>query len=250
MVAAGFGDLLGKFTSLADWRLGRLLLDEPYCEQAAETTMAGLRLCLDNVAEIAARSTAGVGLLMEGLLLSGIAMLMVGNSRPASGSEHHLSHFWEMRYLQEGRRAELHGAKVGVACVLMARLYAQVVGMPVDVALARLERNARPSRAAETARIRAAFGAIAPQVIRENGLDGNAAPPPVCLTAERWGEVRRIAASVPAPKRLAGRLRDVGAPASPEELGLPDGLVQESLKSAMYVRSRFTVLRLAGLLEP
>jgi glycerol-1-phosphate dehydrogenase [NAD(P)+] len=249
MIAAGFGDLLGKFTSLADWRLGQLLLNEAFCERAANTTMAGLQLCLDNVEEIAAHSAAGVGLLMEGLLLSGIAMLMVGNSRPASGSEHHLSHFWEMRYLQEGRRAELHGAKVGVACVLMARLYASVASMSEDDAIARLERSARPSRAEEAARIRGAFGSIAPQVLRENGLEGDAVTPSVSLTADGWAQVRRIAASVPAPERLAGWLRDVGAPATPADIGLPNALVQESLKSAMYVRNRFTVMRLARLLE-
>ena len=33
---------------------------------------------------------------MYALLLSGLAMQMVGNSRPASGAEHHMSHLWEM----------------------------------------------------------------------------------------------------------------------------------------------------------
>ncbi|MFQ7422713.1 MAG: iron-containing alcohol dehydrogenase [Anaerostipes sp.] len=33
---------------------------------------------------------------MYGLLLSGLAMQMTGHSRPASGAEHHMAHFWEM----------------------------------------------------------------------------------------------------------------------------------------------------------
>jgi glycerol-1-phosphate dehydrogenase [NAD(P)+] len=250
MIAAGFGDLLGTFTSLADWRLGRLLLDEPYCPLAAETTMRGLNLCLENVEEIASGSPRGVGLLMEGLLLSGIAMLMVGNSRPASGSEHHLSHFWEMRYLQEGRRAELHGAKVGVACVLMAGLYQTLRHMPLRDVEAALNAYAPPARAEEEARITRAFGPIAPQVVRENLAEGAAAPLSPCAVEERWREVRAIADSVPEPERLAAWLARAGGPATPEDLGIAPDLVAESLSSAMYVRNRFTVLRLARMVLP
>ena len=39
--------------------------------------------------------------LMYGLLLSGLAMQMTGNSRPASGSEHHMAHFWEMAVIND-----------------------------------------------------------------------------------------------------------------------------------------------------
>ncbi|MFR8331269.1 MAG: iron-containing alcohol dehydrogenase [Oscillospiraceae bacterium] len=40
-----------------------------------------------------ARREESVEALMESLLLVGVAMSFVGNSHPASGSEHHLSHF-------------------------------------------------------------------------------------------------------------------------------------------------------------
>lgn len=244
LIAAGFGDMLGKFTSLADWRLGRLLLDEPYCEQAAELTVQGLRLCLDGVEEIAAATPAGVGRLMEGLLLSGISMLMVGNSRPASGSEHHLSHFWEMRYLQEGRQAELHGAKVGVACARMADLYQRLRHMPVRDVEQALDTFTPPDANAERERITATFGPIAPQVLTENA---EAESPSPCAVEERWREVRSIADSVPEPERLTEWLRRVGGPATPEDLGIAPDLVAEAVEYAMYVRNRYTVLRLARM---
>lgn len=50
-------------------------------------------------------------------------MSLFGNSHPASGGEHHLSHFWEMRFLEEGRKQLLHGVKVGVSCALIADHY-------------------------------------------------------------------------------------------------------------------------------
>ena len=44
------------------------------------------------------RDEKAVGALMEALVAVGIAMAYVGNSRPASGSEHHFSHYFEMYF--------------------------------------------------------------------------------------------------------------------------------------------------------
>lgn len=63
---------------------------------------------------------------MEGLILSGQAITMFGNSRPASGSDHHLAHFWEMKALEQGRTIGLHGQKVGLGTRIMLQLYAEV----------------------------------------------------------------------------------------------------------------------------
>lgn len=128
LTAAGFADMLGKFTSLADWRFSQRMAGEHYCPLAYELTERALQQCLDTVDEIAAGSRRGVEVLMEALLLSGWSMLLVGHSRPASGGEHHLSHHWEMAYIAEGRRQLLHGAKVGVASVMLAKLYRDALG--------------------------------------------------------------------------------------------------------------------------
>lgn len=123
LVAAGFGDMLGKYTSLFDWKFSRLTAGEPYDEQAAAITERALRSCVSHAEAIGARTEEGIRALMTALIESGIAMLLFGQSHPASGAEHHLSHYWEMEYLRQGRRALLHGAKVGVACAEIARVY-------------------------------------------------------------------------------------------------------------------------------
>lgn len=123
LVAAGFGDMLGKYTSLFDWKFSRLTAGEPYDEQAAAITERALRSCVSHAEAIGARTEEGIRALMTALIESGIAMLLFGQSHPASGAEHHLSHYWEMEYLRQGRRALQHGAKVGVACAEIARVY-------------------------------------------------------------------------------------------------------------------------------
>jgi glycerol-1-phosphate dehydrogenase [NAD(P)+] len=50
-------------------------------------------------------------------------MLIFGKFHPASGGEHHVSHIWEMAALKEGKKQQLHGAKVGVPSILVANRY-------------------------------------------------------------------------------------------------------------------------------
>ena len=50
-------------------------------------------------------------------------MSFVGNSRPASGSEHHLSHYWEMKFQAEGKKPILHGIKVGIGMIAVTKMY-------------------------------------------------------------------------------------------------------------------------------
>lgn len=85
LIAAGFGDMLGKLTSIADWRIGRLLWDEPYDEAIAQRTLGAVQFCIDHVDSIGAASPDGVRALLEGLIESGYCMLDFGSSRPASG---------------------------------------------------------------------------------------------------------------------------------------------------------------------
>lgn len=85
MTAAGFGDMLGKFTSLADWHVSRDLGNEPFSPVANRITEEALRDCVEHVDEIAAGSKVGVEVLMNALIASGISMLMIDHSRPASG---------------------------------------------------------------------------------------------------------------------------------------------------------------------
>jgi glycerol-1-phosphate dehydrogenase [NAD(P)+] len=82
--------------------------------------------CVNRVEEIGIASEDGVRGLMEGLIESRFCMMETGCSRPAAGTEHYLSHFWETKLLRENRPAILHGAKVGVACIMVAQCYEKV----------------------------------------------------------------------------------------------------------------------------
>lgn len=123
LTAAGFGDMLGKYTSLADWVFSRDAGNEPFCPIAYELTEQALTSCVDAVPDIAEATERGISTLFAALTVSGLAMMITGHSRSASGAEHHLSHYWEMECIRHDRRQLLHGAKVGVAATWIAALY-------------------------------------------------------------------------------------------------------------------------------
>jgi glycerol-1-phosphate dehydrogenase [NAD(P)+] len=248
MVAAGFGDMLGKYTSLADWKLGHVLLNEHICELAADMTMIGLQLCIDHIDGIRNRTEAGIKSLMQGLILSGISMLMVGNSRPASGGEHHLSHYWEMRFILEERKALLHGAKVGVASILMAGLFAALRSIDTEQVSGLLDSAHAPNETSDREAITAAYGAIAEQVITENyPLSANDTIDPIYFKPKillQWPAVLQIIDQVPPPSQFSLWLEQAGGPITSTQLGVEPDLVEESLNNAMFVRNRFTIMRL------
>lgn len=127
MVCAGFGDIIGKFTALADWELSRDINSEYYCADTVALMRKAVSVCAAHARDISKRDERGVSFLMEALVLSGIAMGFVGNSRPASGAEHILAHFWEMDALRRRQPHALHGNMVGVGALVISRIY-EVVG--------------------------------------------------------------------------------------------------------------------------
>ena len=154
------------------------------------------------------RAEDGVRDLFNGLIESGFCMLDFGETRPASGYEHHISHFWEMKLLREGRHTVLHGAKVGVAVRISAQRYDMIRAMSRAEAADRLAAFTPPTHVAQEQVIRDAYGPIADQIIPIQA-------PFLALTATdyrrlaenivaNWDAIQRIAATVPPDSEIEG----------------------------------------------
>lgn len=123
MLYAGFGDILGKVNALADWNLARQLRGEDYCDICAGLVKNALKKCIDNIDGIKNREENAIKYLMEALVIAGVTMGMFGNSRPASGAEHHFAHYWDEDAIARGVEHPLHGNSVGVGTVVAAEQY-------------------------------------------------------------------------------------------------------------------------------
>ena len=254
MIAACFGDMLGKYTSVADWRLGSLLWGLPYNDGIAQRSLRAVQSCAEKVEAIAAATSRGVRILMEALIESGFCMLDFGSSVPASGAEHHYSHYWEMALLRDGKPAILHGARVGVATILAAGLYERIRRLSGSQAADLLRRSRLPAREEEVRRIRAAYGRRADDVIATQdtflSLSEVEFQKLKSRIQDRWPEIQEIAAQVPSPARLTELLAAVGGPTEVRDLGLTEYDREMVASSSHYLSAHFTVCRLIGILTP
>ncbi|AWW27803.1 sn-glycerol-1-phosphate dehydrogenase [Acetobacterium carbinolicum] len=123
MIHAGLGDVLGKLTALTDWSLAVAMIDEYRCETCVKLVEEALRKCIEFAPALKERNEEAILYLIEALTLTGVTMAIVGVSRPASGSEHLLSHYWEMDFIARHKYPELHGVKVGIATPIVAEIY-------------------------------------------------------------------------------------------------------------------------------
>lgn len=251
LIAAGVGDMLGKFTSLADWQLGHLLWDEAYSESIARRTRLALESCLGAV-KGSPVSKEGVRRLMESLIESGQCIADFGSSEAASGAEHHLSHYWEMLLLWQNRPPLLHGVKVAVGAIVVARIYERLGQLARQEAVTRLQAAVLPDRDQEVRAIHSGYDDGADSVIAAHSafLNMNAADFGALKQRiiDHWDEIQKIASAVPRAQVLVGWLRRLNAPITPGDLGLDDRDLSRALRYASYLRNRFTVLKLARVL--
>lgn len=252
LIAAGFGDMLGKITSLADWRLGALLWNEPFDEGIAQRSEAAIEECKRSASAVGQRMPEAVHRLMDLLVESGLCMLDFGDSRPASGAEHHASHYWEMKMLLEKRPAILHGAKVGFALIRVAQQYEKIRGISREEALDRLEGSVLPDREAEIEHIREGYGPVANSVLKAHSAFLDLTPAEFDSLkrriAENWDGIQRIAADVPPAEQIVNYLRQAGAIIDNQTLGLEDAEVDLGFEYGHYLRNRFTVVKLSRVL--
>jgi len=111
---SGVGDLAAKLTAVRDWKLAFHAVGEPVNDFAALLSDAAVFQFISRPV----RDQEGARLLGTSLMLNGIAMEVCNSSRPASGSEHLISHALD----RISARPRLHGLQVGVAAYIVSRL--------------------------------------------------------------------------------------------------------------------------------
>lgn len=245
LIQAGYGDLLGKMTSLMDWKLAAYLYGETWCQTAYDLVAAPLAYAIEHPAALLSRREDAIRELFTGLLSSGVAMAMMGNSRPASGCEHHLSHYWDYQAYRGRRSHHSHGLQVGYATRFTMRLYA---ALP---ALGRLSPPTPPqAEAGWEADMRARWGQGAGGVLREQEAKARFLA----------GHVNQAEWSNPTAGELPSVLQPEygllhAADEALETVGIPDSacylevdrtLMRESLIHAREVRARVTILDLCA----
>lgn len=242
LTASGVGDMLSKYISIADWKIGHLTNGEYYCDSVANLEQKAVDLIVDNIDAIAHGDVQAMGYLMEGLLLSGAAMQLVGITRPASSFEHHFSHFLETVPVGGAIDVDaLHGEKVGVATVYAAKYY------PVFArALRRIfEENLSNQFDLESVkRLYEGYPASTVEwVEKENSPTITASLDPALLE-QNYDKIVSIADAVPGPEQMRRVLQTVGGLTDYKDLHMTPEEFRSTMEICCYIRNRYTMLRL------
>lgn len=239
LTASGVGDLLGKYTALADWKITNALNGEDICEKICEMEYEALNNLKKSLKGLKKRSIKAHEELMYGLLLSGLAMQMTGHSRPASGAEHHIAHFWEMAVVNQELDA-YHGEKVGVALLLVSDIYHKAVQYlekgkftvkkSVDIETRLIEKVFQKKELCESIR----------KINNPKLLDSIN---PIVLK-EKTEDIVKIIKEIPKPEEIKAMLDEAQSVSTLEEIGLKLNIKEITAEAAPYIRDRITFLRI------
>ena len=247
MVCAGVGDVLGKYIAKADWKIGRVINDEVYCDVCGEIVTDALERLLNNIDEIKARSENGIRLLTEALLLSGMTIMIIGHTRAVASVEHNVAHYWEMMQMFRGRPAPGHGASVGVSTLLVWPVFKRFASEDISSLDLDAIRKGAISREARVEWMRRAYGPAAEPIMEENEgdfLSWEEQERRIRRARTRFGEIKQCIDEMPSVSVIEDAMRRLGAPMTPEELGIDTELLNISMRCAKDYRTRYTLFKL------
>lgn len=256
MVASGVGDVLGKYIAKVDWQLGSIINDEPCCPACVEMLDQALDMVVNNAQEIAARTKRGMRALIEALLLAGVTITIIGNTRTVASVEHNIAQYWEMMMIRRGLTPPMHGASVGVATLLVWPFYARFAAEPLEQLDEKRALSRRLTRAQREDWMVRSFGEEGgAQIMREypeDFLDEGEQLRRVRRVKERAGELRAAIAQMPQVDVLLDVMRTMNAEMTPQEEHVPEDLLAMSMWCGKDYRSRYTLMKTldeCGLLE-
>lgn len=251
MAAAGVADFLSKCSSAADWRAAHLLRGGYYCDRPREFNEGIQERLFHQADAIGQGDPEGIRLVMEALLLSGFGMVIAGSSAPASGGEHLISHYLDMKHALYGTGQDLHGAQVGVATIYTLGLWERVLAIEPAALDAAALFDAQPNEADIEASIFSDWGdAVGSEVLgqwKEKRLDRDAFLREIAAFKDTLARLRTETRRELQPAAtVTACVRACGGPVTPEELTVSTEEYRNGRARARYLRNRFTILDLAA----
>ena len=237
MIQAGYGDIIGKYSCLNDWRLSACVNGEYLCKFVMDATYETVEHTVSLADGVRAKNPEAIGALMEALVAVGILMAYVGNSRPASGSEHHLSHYFEIVGIERGEDYLAHGIDVCFSAIETAKLREKLLAIKdISAYSHHFDKDAYEKE------IRRIYGSISDEVIALQNKMGWYGIDRIPVYREKWEEIRKILSDCPSSAKMLALCEKVG-------LNYDDYLslygkdkIADALLYAKDLKDRYTVL--------
>jgi len=248
MLQSGLGDMVAKYVSICEWRIANRLIGEEFCPVIAQMVREAVHKCVTNAESLMQRKPDAVAAVMEGLVITGIAMSYAGMSRPASGMEHYFSHIWDMRGLSFGTLTDTHGIQCGVGTLMGIRAYEQIrqIVPNKEKALAYVAGFDVEDWNEELRRF---LGTGAEAMIQNESREGkydkakHAARLEFIINA--WDEILQIINDeIPPYEFVENALKTVGAATKAEEIGFNEYEIRNAFLMAKDIRDKYVGTRL------
>lgn len=236
MIQAGYGDIVGKFSALNDWKLSHVVLGESFCQENYDLIEQMLKKTLSLAEGLVNRDEESVRVLMEALVIVGIAMAFVGSSRPASGSEHHLSHYFEIVGIVRNEDYFCHGIDVAYSTVVTAALREEILETPWP------DTQFRPSREEYEAEVGRIYGPVAEGCIALQDKVGLYGKDMLSVYKEKEAEIRAVLAEVPKASEIEAMLKAVGMDMGEFYKLYSQEKIDDAILYAKELKDRYTVL--------
>lgn len=258
MSASGYGDLMAKIPAGADWIIADAVDSESIDPFAFSLVQKNLRSALSDPDAVAAGDVEATGKLADGLIMSGFAMQAMSSSRPASGTDHQFSHYWDMEGLCFNGKHVSHGFKVSIGTLVSTACLEYLLG--VDFSSFDVEKAVEqwPEWDEMERRIRETFagkpGHLARGLVESKGkyTDRDGVRIQLEAVKERWPELRgKIRNQIIPFNEVHDCLKRAGAPYEPEMIGVSREKLRSTFRAIPYMRNRFTGIDLiyrAGLM--
>jgi glycerol-1-phosphate dehydrogenase [NAD(P)+] len=259
MTSSGYADLLGKVPAGADWLVADALDVEKVNAAVWSLVQGPLRQATGSPGELHAGDEQALDSLIEGLIMSGLAMQAAASSRPASGAEHQFSHLWEMEGLGYHDEPPLsHGFKVGLGSIAIAALYERILSrdlnnLDVQTLVSQWPSWEQVEQAVREAHKTPGLDRAAIVESRTKYITADQLAQRLVLLTERWLTLRkRVQEQLMTADQLREMLHAAGCPTHPSDIGLDLEDFKDTYHRARMIRRRYTVLDLAtetGILD-
>lgn len=235
MIRSGYADIIGKYSALCDWRLSELVNGEYLCPYIYDVVKEKTNAIRAAAVALTRRDPNAIEALMETLVLIGVCLTLLSTTRPGSGSEHHMSHYFEITGLVDNMPYFPHGTDVGYATVVTAEMRERIrtVDTPVFHQLPNEIRKACYEKI---------YKRLAPEVGVLQEMAGRYEKSVDDVYRAKWDEVRSILAQCPTGDEIRKMLVEVGF-----DLAAFEGLYgKEKIQNGMWfakdLKDRYSVL--------
>ncbi len=247
LAASGYADLLAKVPAGADWILADAVGADKIDDYAFGLVQNGLKDALKDPDAVANGDLKATERLADGLIMSGFAMQAINSSRPASGIEHHFSHFWEMENLSINGKHVSHGFKVAIGTLISTACLEFLIRqdmqqLDVEDCVAHwktwdeMETHIRTILAGKPAHLEKGL-----RESKAKYIDAERLKTELGRLAGAWPKHReRIAGQIIPLQEIEDSLRRVGAPYKPEMIGISRERLRETFRCMPFMRNRYT----------